>query len=233
MKMLEGRDLEVGYRGKLVLHGVTLSVRAGEVVGLIGHNGAGKSTLLKALFGLVPVAGGEVRFRGEPITNRDAALNVGSGLSFVPQARGLFTELKVEENLRLGGYAVRDPAAFGARLASVYSLFPVLRERSAQIAGSLSGGEQQMVALGIALMQGPAVLLLDEPSLGLSPLLIEQVLNCVRSIAERLGTSVLIAEQNVRQLLQIADRVYGLKVGRVVLEGSPAELDGARFKELF
>lgn len=231
--LLEGRDLKVGYRGKMVLHGVTLRVGQGEVVGLIGHNGAGKSTLLKALFGLVPVAGGEVQFRGEPITNRDAALNVGSGLSFVPQARGLFTELKVEENLRVGGYAVRAPSAFEARLGSVYSLFPVLRERSAQMAGSLSGGEQQMVALGIALMQAPAVLLLDEPSLGLSPLLIERVLASVRSIVERLGTSVLIAEQNVRQLLQIADRVYGLKVGRVVLEGSPADLDEARFKELF
>ncbi len=231
--ILEARDLRVGYGGKRVLHGVTLEVRPREVVGLIGHNGAGKSTLLKALFGLVSLDGGEVRFRGADITRRDPAANVGDGLSLVPQARGLFTELTVHDNLRLGGYTLKDPRIFRERLDTVHELFPVLRDRRRQTAGTLSGGQQQMVALGIALMQAPQALLLDEPSLGLSPALIDRLLDSVRAIRERLGTSVLIAEQNVRDLFRIADRVYGLKVGRVVVEGTPEELGGARLAELF
>ncbi len=231
--LLEAQDLRVGYRGKQVLHGVSLVVGQGEIVGLIGHNGSGKSTLLKAMFGLVPVESGEVRFDGASITNRDAAKNAAGGLALVPQAQGLFSELTVAENLRLGGYLVRDPAVLSARRDTVHELFPVLRERATQIAGSLSGGEQQMVALGLALMRAPRALLLDEPSLGLSPAIIDRVLESVRTVAERLGASVLIAEQNVRQLFRISDRVYGLKVGRVVVEGTPTDLDASRLRDLF
>jgi branched-chain amino acid transport system ATP-binding protein len=231
--LLEARDLRVGYDGKQVLHGVSLAVGHAEIVGLIGHNGSGKSTIQKAIFGLVPVDSGEVRFDGAAITNRDAAVNAASGLALVPQARGVFGELTVSENLRLGGYLVRDPQVLAERIETMHSLFPVLRSRMGQIAGSLSGGEQQMVALGLALMRAPRALLLDEPSLGLSPAMIDRVLESVRAIVDRLGTSVLIAEQNVRQLFRIADRVYGLKVGRVVVEGSTAELDDTRLKELF
>ena len=231
--LLEAQDLRVGYQGKQVLHGVSLVVGQGEIVGLIGHNGSGKSTLLKAMFGLVPVEGGEVRFDAVAITNRDAAENAGKGLALVPQAQGIFNELTVAENLRLGGYLIRDPAVFSARRDTVHALFPLLHDRAAQIAGSLSGGEQQMVALGLALMRSPRVLLLDEPSLGLSPAMIDRVLESVRTITERLGASVLIAEQNVRQLFRIADRVYGLKVGRVVVEGTPADLDASRLREPF
>jgi len=231
--LLEAQDLRVGYRGKQVLHGVSLVVGQGEIVGLIGHNGSGKSTLLKAMFGLVPVEGGEVRFDGASITNRDAAENAAGGLALVPQAQGLFSELTVAENLRFGGYLVRNPAVLSARRDIVHGLFPVLRERATQIAGSLSGGEQQMVALGLALMRAPRALLLDEPSLGLSPAIIDRVLESVRTVVERLGASVLIAEQNVRQLFRISDRVYGLKVGRVVVEGTPADLDASRLRDLF
>jgi branched-chain amino acid transport system ATP-binding protein len=231
--ILEAQDLRVGYQGKRVLHGVSLEVGQGEIVGLIGHNGSGKSTLLKAMFGLVPVEGGLVRFAGALITNRDAAENAANGLALVPQAQGIFNELTVAENLRLGGYVIRDPVVLGARRDTVHALFPILGARASQIAGSLSGGEQQMVALGLALMRSPRALLLDEPSLGLSPTMIDRLLASVRTITEKLGTSVLIAEQNVRQLFRIADRVYGLKVGRVVVEGTPADLDAPRLRELF
>lgn len=231
--LLDARDLDVGYRGKQVLHGVSLTVHQAEVVGLIGHNGAGKSTLLKALYGLVGIQRGEVRFDGGPITHCDAAANAARGLALVPQARGLFTELTVAENLRLGGYLVRDARVLAKRLATVHTLFPVLRERATQVAGALSGGEQQMVALGLALMREPRLLLLDEPSLGLSPAMIDRVLDSVRTVTARLGVSVLIAEQNVKQLFRIADRVYGLKVGRVVVEGPTGSLDEPRLRELF
>jgi branched-chain amino acid transport system ATP-binding protein len=231
--LLDASDIVVGYQGKQVLHGVSLHVGGREIVGVIGHNGAGKSTLLKALFGVVPVDAGDVRFDGTPITNRDAARNAASGVAFVPQARGLFAELTVADNLRLGGYLVRDARLLASRLETVHALFPILRQRAGQIAGSLSGGEQQMVALGLALMRAPRLLLLDEPSLGLSPAMIDRVLDSVRAIRERLGTSVLIAEQNVKQLFRIADRVYGLRVGRVVVDGPTADLDDARLRELF
>ncbi len=214
--VLEASDLVAGYGTKQVLHGVSLRVEAGEIVALIGHNGAGKTTLLKTLFGLLPVRGGEVRYAGRPITGRRAALNVRDGLSFVPQGHGIFTDLTVGENLELGGYSVG--AADPERLAAIYDLFPILKERREQRAGTLSGGQQQMLALGLALVLRPKLLLLDEPSLGLAPVLVQRVLESVQEINRRFGTAALLVEQNVKQALRIAGRVYVMKVGQISLE---------------
>ena len=214
--VLEASDLVAGYGTKQVLHGVSLRVEAGEIVALIGHNGAGKTTLLKTLFGLLPVRGGEVRYAGRPITGRRAALNVRDGLSFVPQGHGIFTDLTVGENLELGGYSVG--AAEPERLAAIYDLFPILKERRDQRAGTLSGGQQQMLALGLALVLRPKLLLLDEPSLGLAPVLVQRVLESVQEINRRFGTAALLVEQNVKQALRIAGRVYVMKVGQISLE---------------
>ncbi len=214
--VLEASDLVAGYGTKQVLHGVSLRVEAGEIVALIGHNGAGKTTLLKTLFGLLPVRGGEVRYAGRPITGRRAALNVRAGLSFVPQGHGIFTDLTVGENLELGGYSVG--AADPERLAAIYDLFPILKERREQRAGTLSGGQQQMLALGLALVLRPKLLLLDEPSLGLAPVLVQRVLESVQEINRRFGTAALLVEQNVKQALRIAGRVYVMKVGQISLE---------------
>ena len=180
--ILEAADLVAGYGTKQVLHGVSLRIGAGEIVALIGHNGAGKTTLLKTLFGLLPVRGGEVRYAGRPITGRRAALNVRDGLSFVPQGHGIFTDLTVGENLELGGYSVG--AAEPERLAAIYDLFPILKERRDQRAGTLSGGQQQMLALGLALVLRPKLLLLDEPSLGLAPQVVDTVFQVLRQIRE-------------------------------------------------
>mgnify|MGYP001602892866 FL=1 len=188
--VLEASDLVAGYGRKQVLHGVSLRVEAAEIVALIGHNGAGKTTLLKTLFGLLPALGGEVRYGGRSITGRRAALNVRDGLSFVPQGHGIFTDLTVRENLELGGYSVG--AADPDRLAAIYDLFPILKERQDQRAGTLSGGQQQMLALGLALVLRPKLLLLDEPSLGLAPVLVQRVLESVQEINRRFGTAVLL-----------------------------------------
>ena len=220
--VLEASDLVAGYGRKQVLHGVSLRVEAAEIVALIGHNGAGKTTLLKTLFGLLPALGGEVRYGGRSITGRRAALNVRDGLSFVPQGHGIFTDLTVRENLELGGYSVG--AADPDRLAAIYDLFPILKERQDQRAGTLSGGQQQMLALGLALVLRPKLLLLDEPSLGLAPVLVQRVLESVQEINRRFGTAVLLVEQNVKQALRIASRVYVMKVGQISLEDQAAAL---------
>ena len=214
--ILEASDLVAGYGKKQVLHGVSLRVEAGEIVALIGHNGAGKTTLLKTLFGLLPARGGEVRYGSRLITGRRAALNVRDGLSFVPQGHGIFSDLTVRENLDLGGYSLgtADPD----RLAAIYDLFPILKERQDQRAGTLSGGQQQMLALGLALVLRPKLLLLDEPSLGLAPVLVQRVLESVQEINRRFGTAVLLVEQNVKQALRIASRVYVMKIGQISLE---------------
>ena len=220
--VLEASDLVAGYGTKQVLHGVSVRVEAGEIVALIGHNGAGKTTLLKTLFGLLPALGGGVRYGGRPITGRRAALNVRDGLSFVPQGHGIFTDLTVGENLELGGYSVG--AADPERLAAICDLFPILKERQDQRAGTLSGGQQQMLALGLALVLRPKLLLLDEPSLGLAPVLVQRVLESVQEINRRFGTAVLLVEQNVKQALRIAGRVYVMKVGQISLEDQASAL---------
>jgi branched-chain amino acid transport system ATP-binding protein len=219
--VLELRDVVSGYHKKTVLHGVNVHVNEGEIVAMIGHNGAGKTTLLRSVFGLVRVFSGEIVFEGRVITNRKPSLNVRDGISFVP-GHSIFGDLTVLENLRMGAYTVDwttvDEGEPDRRLQAVYELFPVLDERRGQVAGTLSGGQQQMLAIGMALMLRPRLLLLDEPSLGLAPALVQRVIDSVLEINRRLGTPVLLVEQNVKQALRFSTRCYVLKLGRVELE---------------
>jgi branched-chain amino acid transport system ATP-binding protein len=199
-----------GYGGADVLKGVSLTVEPGEVVVVIGSNGAGKSTLMKSAFGLVRIRQGRVSFEGRDITNLRPDLVVRLGLSYVPQEKNLFPSLTVQENLEMGAYLRKDD--YRAQMESVYDLFPRLKERRRQLAGSMSGGERQMVAIGRALMVEPKLLLLDEPTAGLSPLLVEQTFERIVAI-NRLGISVLMVEQNARQALAIATRGYVIATG--------------------
>jgi branched-chain amino acid transport system ATP-binding protein len=231
-RVLEATGLEAGYGKKLVLHGVSIGVDRGEIVAVIGHNGAGKTTLLRTLFGLSEARAGEIRLDGKTITGRRPAANVREGFCFVPQGHGVFTDLTVRENLELGAHSLGR--AVPDRLAAVFELFPILAERQRQWAGTLSGGQQQMLALGLALMQQPKLLLLDEPSLGLAPLLVQRVLESVVEINRRFGTAIVLVEQNVKQALRVASRVYVLKVGQVVVaESSDVLLARSDFWQLF
>lgn len=216
--------LQAGYARKQVLFDVSLTLDAGAIGLIIGPNGAGKSTLLKGIFGLCRVMAGSVEFEGKTVTARTSHENVLSGISLVPQGGRVFPNLTVEENLRLGAYTIRDWAVVRTRLAMVYDLFGRLAERRRQDAQSLSGGERQMLSLGRALMVAPRLLLLDEPSLGLSPAAIEQSLGVVQDINRNLGTTILVVEQNVLQGLRIAGRVFVLRDGRSVAEVTPADL---------
>jgi branched-chain amino acid transport system ATP-binding protein len=220
--MLKVRNLEAGYGPIKVLKQVSLHVSAGEIVTLIGANGAGKSTLLRALAGLLEPRGGEVVFDGKPIRGLPAERVVDRGIALVPEGRQVFAAMSVRENLLLGGYVAarraqrrEDP---GAALTKVFDLFPVLRERSAQLAGTLSGGEQQMLAMGRALMTDPRLLMMDEPSMGLAPLVVRDIFKAVARLREE-GRTVLLVEQNARAALRVADRGYVIETGRLVLEG--------------
>ena len=226
--LLEVEGIESGYGKKTVLQGVTLRVHEGEVVTMLGHNGAGKSTTLKTILGLLPARAGQVRFAGEPWANGNPVENVRRGMALVPQGRGVFPDLTVIENLMLGAYTQRDAAANAARLREVIELFPMLEERRAQRAGTLSGGQQQMVAVGMALMPRPRLMMMDEPSIGLAPVLVQRVLETARQINQRFGTAIILVEQNIKTALGVADRAYVMKSGRVVLEKPAAELLAAQ-----
>ena len=227
--ILEVRDLVVTYGGVVqALRGVTLSVAEGAVVALLGSNGAGKTTLLRTLSGTLRlhrgrVEGGEVSYRGKNLKGRDPAHCVASGLVQVPEGRRIFTRLTVEENLKAGGLAVRGRGERSAEYQRIYDMFPVLADRRSQRAGLLSGGEQQMLAIGRGLMSRPRLLLLDEPSLGLAPRIIGQIGEVIGEI-NRQGTSVLLVEQNATMALDVADTAFVLDVGSVSLSGSAAEL---------
>lgn len=221
--LLEVRDLVAGYGKKTVLRGISLEVGEEEIVAIIGHNGAGKTTLLRAVFGLLRIREGHIRYRGARIDGRRSALNVQDGIAFVPQGHGVFPDLSVLENLELGAHTV-GTGDVPDRLEAVFSLFPLLRERGRQKAGTLSGGQQQMLALGMALVLRPQLLLLDEPSLGLAPFLVQRVLETVVEINRRFRMAILLVEQNVKQALQIARRVHVMKVGRIVHTGTPESL---------
>ncbi|MES2751839.1 MAG: ABC transporter ATP-binding protein [Pseudomonadota bacterium] len=220
--MLEVSNLHSAYGRIEVLHGVSLAVRAGEVVALIGSNGAGKTTLLRALSGVQAVSAGEIRFFGERIDRLPPHRRVERGMTQSPEGRQVFGPLSVEDNLRLGAYMRRDKDIYSDR-DRVFEMFPILGEKRRHLAGGLSGGQQQMLAIGRALMGKPKLLLLDEPSLGLSPTLVDQILAAIVSLRTD-GVTVLLVEQNASAALEIADRGYVLETGRVAFEGDGATL---------
>jgi branched-chain amino acid transport system ATP-binding protein len=208
-------SVEAGYRDLVAVREVSLEVRAGEVVALIGGNGAGKTTTLRAISGLLPLRRGRIEFEGERIDGRASAQVVARGIAHVPEGRQLFPSMSVRENLELGA---RDRAARAARLETVFALFPRLRERERQVAGTLSGGEQQMCAIGRGLMARPRLLLLDEPSLGLAPVMVRLIFETLKAINET-GTTILLVEQNVARALALSHRAYVIENGRIVLDG--------------
>lgn len=223
MALLEVENLHVRYGAVNALHGVSLRVEEGEIVTLIGANGAGKTTTLRAISGLANVTEGAVRFKGEPIHNRPPHETVARGLIQVPEGRGIFGNLTVAENLVLGAFSRSDVGDLMKDYEHVYSLFPRVKERLQQNAGTLSGGEQQMVAIARALLARPKLLLLDEPSLGLAPQVVQTIFQIIRQIHKE-GTTILLVEQNARMALQVADRAYVLETGEIETEGPAAEL---------
>jgi branched-chain amino acid transport system ATP-binding protein len=221
--LLNLEDLNVHYGAIWALKGVNLTVGEGEIVSLIGANGAGKSTTLRAISGVVKASSGGISFQGEDITKVPAHDIVKKGIAQVPEGRRVFANLSVLENLELGAYIRRDTRGIKRDLDDVLDRFPRLKERIGQVAGTLSGGEQQMLAIGRALMTRPKLMLLDEPSMGLAPLLVKEIFSIIREINEE-GTTILLVEQNARMALQVASRAYVLETGRIVLDGSAKEL---------
>ena len=232
--MLEVSEIQTGYGKKQVLFDISLEVKIGEIVGIIGPNGSGKSTALKTICGLIQPWAGNIRFEGNILNGSNPAKNVRRGITFAPQGNRVFSDLSVLENLQIGGYSL-PKKDLGYRIEAVLKMFPVLRERLKQTAGKLSGGEQQMLALARALIPRPKLLMLDEPSLGLSPDLVKDIFNKVSEIARETGVGILIVEQRVRDVLPICNRVYSFKLGKIAFSGKPEELqeDKSKLKELF
>ena len=226
--MLELRGVTAGYGHFTALWDVTLRVEAGEAVAVVGPNGSGKTTLMRVISGLVAARAGDLVFEGDSLGGRKAHEVVRRGIAHVPEGRRVFPRLTVADNLRMGAFQPRARAAFAESLARVYDLFPVLRERGRQPAGSLSGGEQQMLALGRALMSRPKLILLDEPSMGLAPVMVLRLFDLLRRVRAE-GYTILVVEQNVRQVLRLVDRAYLLEVGRIRMEGRAAELSEQAF----
>jgi branched-chain amino acid transport system ATP-binding protein len=221
--MLDLTDVHVRYGNIRALQGVSLRVDTGELVALIGSNGAGKSTTLRTISGLLRPTQGTIRFEGTDITTEATDRIVAMGISHCPEGRHIFGSLTVAENLRLGAVSRSDTPGISADLAMVFDLFPILKERTGQAGGTLSGGEQQMLAIGRALMSRPRLLLLDEPSLGLAPLMVERIFTTIAALKAQ-GLTILLVEQNVHQALDIADRAYVIETGRITLEGEAAIL---------
>ena len=223
MAMLEVKDLQVYYGMIQAIKGISFEVNQGEVIALIGANGAGKTTTLHTVTGLISPKSGQVLFEGKDITKTPAHKIVSMGMAHVPEGRRVFAELSVYENLRMGAYTRKDKAEIEETLKSVYKRFPRLQERKNQMAGTLSGGEQQMLAMGRALMSKPRIILMDEPSMGLSPIMVNEIFDIIRAVSES-GTTVLLVEQNAKKALSIADRAYVLETGKIVLSGDAKEL---------
>ena len=223
MAMLKVTDLQVYYGVIQAIKGISFEVNEGEVIALIGANGAGKTTILHTITGLVEAKGGTVEFEGTNITKMPGHKIVTLGMAHVPEGRRVFSELTVLENLRMGAYTRKDKTEVENSLKMVYKRFPRLEERKNQLAGTLSGGEQQMLAMGRALMSHPKIILMDEPSMGLSPIFVNEIFDIIKEVSSS-GTTVLLVEQNAKKALSIADRAYVLETGKIVLEGDAKEL---------
>ena len=223
MAMLTIKDLEVYYGVIQAIKGVSFEVNQGEVIALIGANGAGKTTILHTITGLISPKKGSVLFEGNELTKMPAHKIVSLGMAHVPEGRLVFADLSVYENLRMGAYTRKDKGEIEATLEKVYDRFPRLKERRNQMAGTLSGGEQQMLAMGRALMSKPKILLMDEPSMGLSPIMVNEIFSIIQEVSDS-GTTVLLVEQNAKKALAIADRGYVLETGKIVLEGKASDL---------
>ena len=221
--MLEIKDLHVFYGAIHALKGISLTVADGELVSLIGANGAGKTTTLHAISGLLPVASGSILLDGTDLQKVPANTIIGLGMAHVPEGRHVFARMTVEENLRMGAYILRDQKQIAENLERVYGHFPRLKERRRQLAGTLSGGEQQMLATGRALMTNPKIVLMDEPSMGLSPLLVKEIFAIIQQLHES-GITILLVEQNAKMALAVSDRAYVLETGTISMEGPAAEL---------
>lgn len=223
MSMLEIKDLEVYYGMIQAIKGVSFDVNEGEVIALIGANGAGKTTILHTITGLINAQKGSVWFEGKDITKVPAHKIVSMGMAHVPEGRRVFANLTVLQNLKMGAYTRKDKTEIEQTLDSIYKRFPRLMERQNQLAGTLSGGEQQMLAMGRALMSHPKIILMDEPSMGLSPIFVNEIFDIIKSVSTS-GTTVLLVEQNAKKALSIADRAYVLETGKIVLSGKASEL---------
>ena len=221
--MLEIKDLHVFYGAIHALKGISLTVADGELVSLIGANGAGKTTTLHAISGLLPAASGSILLDGTDLQKVPANTIIGLGMAHVPEGRHVFARMTVEENLRMGAYILRDQKRISENLERVYGHFPRLKERRRQVAGTLSGGEQQMLATGRALMTNPKIVLMDEPSMGLSPLLVKEIFSIIQQLHES-GITILLVEQNAKMALTVSDRAYVLETGTISMEGPAAEL---------
>ena len=223
MSMLEVKDLEVYYGVIQAIKGISFHVEEGEVIALIGANGAGKTTTLQTITGMLNAQAGSIQFEGTELTKIPGHKIVSMGMAHVPEGRRVFAQLSVLENLKLGAYTRKDKTEIEESLKRVYKSFPRLEERKNQLAGTLSGGEQQMLAMGRALMSKPRIVLMDEPSMGLSPIFVEEIFNIIKEISAE-GTTVLLVEQNAKKALSIADRAYVLETGKIVLEGDAKDL---------
>ena len=223
MAMLEVKDIEVFYGVIQAIKGISFEVNEGEVIALIGANGAGKTTILHTITGLLQPKKGSIMFEGKDITKVPAHKIVSLGMAHVPEGRRVFGELTVYENLKMGAYTRKDKAEIQETLEMVYKRFPRLEERKNQLAGTLSGGEQQMLAMGRALMSHPKIIVMDEPSMGLSPIFVNEIFKIIQDVSKS-GTTVLLVEQNAKKALSIADRAYVLETGKIVLEGDAKEL---------
>lgn len=223
MAMLEIKDIEVFYGMIQAIKGVSFEVNEGEVIALIGANGAGKTTILHSITGLIAPKKGQILFEGQDITSTPAHKIVSMGMAHVPEGRRVFAQLTVLENLKMGAFTRKDKEEVEESLIRVYKRFPRLEERKNQLAGTLSGGEQQMLAMGRALMSKPRIILMDEPSMGLSPIFVNEIFDIIREVSEG-GTTVLLVEQNAKKALSIADRAYVLETGNIVLDGKAEDL---------
>jgi branched-chain amino acid transport system ATP-binding protein len=221
--LLKVSDVKVSYGGIQAVKGVSLEVRAGELVSLIGSNGAGKTTTMKAITGLLPLGGGHIQLAGKTIDGQGPWDLVQQGLAMVPEGRGVFTRMTIVENLQMGAYIRDDNAAIAEDIERVFATFPRLKERRDQLAGTMSGGEQQMLAMGRALMSRPKVLLLDEPSMGLSPIMVDKIFEVIQEVSGQ-GVTILLVEQNASRALQIADRGYVMESGLITLSGDAHEM---------